>query len=54
MGAVSRELAFGVEVYRDRMARLRRLMADRGCSVVLYFSPENLFYLTGYNTTGDY
>jgi hypothetical protein len=25
MGAVNKELAFGVEVYRDRMARLRRI-----------------------------
>lgn len=50
----TKELAFGVEVYTKRLERLRQRMAEGGCSTVLYFSPENIFYLTGYNTTGHY
>jgi Xaa-Pro aminopeptidase len=48
------ELAFPVDVYKKRLTRLRQRMAERGCDAVLYFSPENLFYLTGYNTVGQY
>lgn len=51
---MNKELAFSGDVYRKRVNRLRQRMAELCCDVVCYFSPENLFYLTSYNTTGYY
>ena len=48
------ELAFPIDVYKKRLTRLRQRMVERGCDAVLYFSPENLFQMTGYNTVGQY
>ena len=50
------EETFGVvfprEEYDRRLARVREGMASHGIEVLLLFSPENLFYLAGYNTVG--
>jgi Xaa-Pro dipeptidase len=40
--------------YRDRLARTRRLMDERGVDVLVLTGPENIYYLTGYQTTGYY
>ncbi|MBI4279998.1 MAG: aminopeptidase P family protein [Armatimonadetes bacterium] len=52
--AVQREfgLAFPKAEYDRRLAAVRRGMAERGAEVLLLFSPQNLHYLTGYNTVG--
>jgi Xaa-Pro aminopeptidase len=47
-----KELAFGREEYDRRVARVRQSMAERGIEVLLIFTPENINYLTGYDTIG--
>jgi Xaa-Pro aminopeptidase len=47
-------LPFTVAEYRDRLARTRALMAERGVDCLLLTSPENIYYLSGYQTTGYY
>jgi Xaa-Pro dipeptidase len=48
------DLPFTLAEYRDRLARVRRLMQERGVDVLLLTSPENIYYLSGYQTTGYY
>ncbi len=43
-------LPFTVEEYRDRAARVRRRMAERGVDVLVVTSPPNLYYLTGFES----
>jgi Xaa-Pro dipeptidase len=40
--------------YAQRIASVRERMADRELDVVLVHSPENIYYLTGYQTPGYY
>jgi Xaa-Pro dipeptidase len=51
---VQKELAFPVEEYRQRLARLRRGMGAHGIDVLLVTTPENICYLSGYQTPGYY
>jgi Xaa-Pro dipeptidase len=48
------ELPFTMEEYATRLANVRRVMAARSIDILLVTSPENMFYLTGYQTTGYY
>jgi Xaa-Pro dipeptidase len=43
---------FPLEEYQARLAKVRAEMARRGAEVLLVSEPENLYYLTGYFTTG--
>ena len=45
---------FTLEEYRGRLDALRRRMEERGIDVLLVNSPENLYYLSGYQTPGYY
>ena len=45
---------FGLEEYRERLDALRRRMEGAGADVLLVTSPENLYYLSGYQTPGYY
>lgn len=45
---------FPVEEYRLRVEKVRRGMRERGIELQLVTSPENIYYLTGYRTTGYY
>lgn len=47
-----RMLPTGVEVYRERLARIHADLEERGLAGALIFDPENLFWLTGYQTIG--
>ena len=49
-GPVSRELPFTVEEYQDRVAKVRRVMGERGLDALLIFQAANIHYLTGYTT----
>ncbi len=49
-----KELPFEVPVYKERVRRLREGMSARGVDVLVLHSPENIFYLCGYNTPGYY
>ncbi len=45
---------FTLAEYRDRLARTRALMRERDLDCLLLTSPENIYYLSGYQTTGYY
>ena len=45
---------FGLDEYRERLAALRRRMEAAGADAILVTSPENLYYLSGYQTPGYY
>ena len=44
---IPRELAFPVEEYRRRVARVHARMADRKLDAIILFGPHNIAYLTG-------
>jgi Xaa-Pro dipeptidase len=46
--------SFALDEYRGRLDRVRRTMVERGIDVLLLTTPENIYYLTGYQTTGYY
>ncbi|GAB3163535.1 ectoine hydrolase [Myceligenerans halotolerans] len=46
------DMTFPFEEYQRRLAELRRRMADRLLDAVVITDPENLMYLTDYQTTG--
>jgi Xaa-Pro dipeptidase len=46
------ELPFSSSVYEARLATVQRDLAERGLAGGLLFDPENLFWLTGYQTIG--
>jgi Xaa-Pro dipeptidase len=45
---------FTLEEYQQRLDALRGRMAERGVDVMLIHGPENLCYMTGYQTPGYY
>ncbi|MSO93491.1 MAG: aminopeptidase P family protein [Rhodospirillales bacterium] len=53
-GAVKRELPFSVQEFKKRQANVRKLMAERDLDVLVVNTPENMYYLSGYNTPGYY
>lgn len=46
------DMTFPMEEYQRRLGELRRRMARQNLDVVVITDPENLFYLTEYQTTG--
>ena len=48
------DLVFPMAEYDARLARLRAAMAERQLDAFIVTTPENLFYLTGYQTPGYY
>ena len=47
-----KDLAFPQAEYERRVAQVRQAMADRQIEVLLILTPENINYLTGYDTIG--
>lgn len=47
-------LFFSLEEYKQRMEALRSRMEDKGVDCMLVTTPENLYYLSGYQTPGYY
>ena len=45
---------FSLDEYQQRLDALRERMEERGVDVMLVHTPENLCYLTGYQTPGYY
>ena len=45
---------FTLEEYQGRLDALRHRMEERGIDVLLVNSPENLYYISGYQTPGYY
>jgi Xaa-Pro dipeptidase len=52
--AEKKDLFFSTEEYQGRLARLREALAARGVEVLLVHTPENIYYLSGYQTPGYY
>ena len=48
------DLVFSMAEYTRRLASLRRSMARRDLDAMIVTIPENLCYLTGYQTPGYY
>lgn len=48
------ERAFPEPEYRDRLARLRRVLAQEGLDALLLHAPEDINYLSGFNSCGYY
>ncbi len=46
------EIVFSLEEYDQRAAKLREGMDEQGLDVLLTFTPENTFYLSGYQSIG--
>lgn len=49
---IKRELFFSMEEYDTRLANVRKSMAARGIDTVLIASPENIYYVSGFQTFG--
>lgn len=49
-----KEMFFTIEEYQQRLEKLRQVMAGRGIDVLMSFTPENIYYMTGYQTPGYY
>lgn len=52
MGSIPRNLIFSNEEFRRRLSAVQAGLQDRGLSCLLLFSPEHIFYLSGYQTFG--
>ena len=44
---IPKELAFSVDEYKGRIARVHARMAERGVEGIILFGPHNIAYLTG-------
>lgn len=51
---VKRELAFSPAEFKSRVAGVRRRMAALDLDALVVSTPENIYYLSGYNTPGYY
>jgi Xaa-Pro dipeptidase len=48
------DLPFPMSEYRARLASIRQRMAERSLDVFMCSTPENMYYLTGFNSRGYY
>ncbi|MGH7659968.1 MAG: M24 family metallopeptidase [Vulcanimicrobiaceae bacterium] len=53
-GGAEKELFFPVTEFKDRLSAVRAEMSKRGLDALLVNTPENILYLTGYQTPGYY
>src|SRR5262249_11337190 len=51
---VKKELVFSTEEFTGRVAKMRERLEQRGVAGMLVHTPENIYYLTGYQTPGYY
>jgi Xaa-Pro dipeptidase len=51
---VAKNLPFSLAEYQGRLARVREQMAERRLDVLVVTTPENIHYLSGYETPGYY
>src|SRR5690606_22118618 len=52
MTMAGRRQAFSTAEFQARLARVREQMQSRSIDVLLVNAPENIYYLTGYQTSG--
>jgi len=53
-GRLKLKLAISHDEHRRRHSRLQEKVQDAGLNALLCFSPENIYYLTGFETIGHY
>jgi Xaa-Pro dipeptidase len=51
---MDKSLAFSQEEYRGRVGRAREIMQSQDLELLLVHTPENIYYLSGYQTPGYY
>ena len=51
---IEKDLNFSIEEYQQRQANVRTIMQARDIDVLVVNTPENMYYLSGYNTPGYY
>ena len=51
---INKALAFSVEEYRGRLDRIRKGMVEKGLDTLALSTPENICYVTGFQTSGYY
>jgi Xaa-Pro dipeptidase len=49
-----RKLWFSLEEYQERLRKVRERMAEKDLDAMMSHTPENIYYLTGYQTPGYY
>lgn len=49
-----KEIGFTMEEFQGRIQKVRKSMEERGLSLLLVNTPENIFYLTGHKSPGYY
>jgi len=49
-----KELPFPVSEYKQRLDQVRKLMEQREVDVLLVYTPENIYYLSGHDSPGYY
>jgi Xaa-Pro dipeptidase len=49
---LDKSLVFPLEEYHSRLNRLRQRMSEKDIAALLVFTPENTFYLSGYQSIG--
>ena len=48
------DLTFTMDEYRRRLAAVREVLERRNLDALIVTSPENIYYLSGYQTRGFY
>jgi Xaa-Pro aminopeptidase len=51
---IKKDLPFPVPEFETRLSRVREGMRQRGLSLLIVSTPENIYYLSGYHTAGYY
>lgn len=54
MSHIKKQLAFSVDEFQSRVERVRKRMAEHDLDALLVNTPENICYLSGYQTSGYY
>jgi Xaa-Pro dipeptidase len=54
MMEIEKRVPFTVKEFESRLEKVRRRMADKEMDILLLHAPENIYYLSGYHTTGFY
>ena len=49
-----RDLCFSIGEFRERLAKVRKVMAGRNLDALVVTVPENIFYVSGFQTPGYY
>lgn len=51
---IEKRVPFSIREFKSRLMRVRKRMSEKDLDVLLLHTPENIYYLSGYHTTGYY